>query len=320
MVEFDIKRNMTPQNIAEVTQLLDAVELADNRKPLNDHLWIDLRQGGRPGFAGLTARHQHTGQPIAYCQISRGNDSWALDLVVDPQHRKKTLELGTALLGEATKIISDEGGGHVHWWVFGATSEHNELAKQINLHTGRILLQMHVSLPLAQQVIAKTKQVTTQSFRVGIDEDAWLTVNNRAFSSHSEQGGWTKQLLRSRQSEKWFNPNGFLLYFSNNNDEPAPVTPALAAFCWTKIDRDSDPKNGEIYVIAVDPKFHGQGLGKSLTVAGLNYLTSAGATSGMLFVDEDNTAAIATYTKLGLTIRDRGQAFVGDIAPSSKQT
>lgn len=320
MVKFDIKRNMTPQNIAEVMQLLDAVEKADNRKPLNDHLWIDLRQGGRPGFAGLTARHQHTGQPIAYCQLSRGNDSWALDLVVDPQHRKDTLELGTALLGEATKIISEEGGGHVHWWVFGATPEHNELATRINLHTGRILLQMHVSLPLVQQVIATTRRVATQSFRVGIDEDAWLTVNNRAFSSHSEQGGWTKQLLQSRQSEKWFNPNGFLLYFSSNNDEPTPIAPALAAFCWTKIDRDSDPKIGEIYVIAVDPQFHGQGLGKSLTVAGLNYLTSAGATSGMLFVDEDNTAAIATYTKLGLTIRDRGQAFVGDIASSSKQT
>jgi hypothetical protein len=38
MVEFEIKRNMTPQNIAEITQLLDAVEKADNRKPLNDHL------------------------------------------------------------------------------------------------------------------------------------------------------------------------------------------------------------------------------------------------------------------------------------------
>ena len=71
MVKFDIKRNMTPQNIAEVTHLLDAVEKADNRKPLNDHLWIDLRQGGRPGFAGLTARHQHSGQPSAHESLPR---------------------------------------------------------------------------------------------------------------------------------------------------------------------------------------------------------------------------------------------------------
>ncbi len=312
---FDIKRSMTTQNIAEVTQLLDAVEKADNRKPLNDHLWIDLRQGGRPGFAGLIARHQHTGQPIAYCQISRGNDSWALDLVVDPQHRNETLNLGTALLGEAAELISDEGGGHVHWWVYGATSVHDALATHINLHAGRALLQMHVTLPLAQQVINATTQVATQSFRVGIDEDAWLTVNNRAFSSHSEQGGWTKQILQSRQSEKWFNPNGLLLYFLSGENKQT-----LVAFCWTKIDRESDPKVGEIYVIAVDPQFHGQGLGRSLTVAGLNSLATAGATTGMLFVDKDNIAAIATYTKLGFTVRHQEQAFVGDIAPSSKQT
>ena len=153
MVEFEIKRNMTPQNIAEITQLLDAVEKADNRKPLNDHLWIDLRQGGRPGFAGLTARHHRTGQPIAYCQISRGNESWAIDLVVDPQHRNQTLDLGNALFSEASKIISGEGGGQVHWWVCGATSEHIDLAKQIDLHSGRTLLQMRVQLPLSQQTI-----------------------------------------------------------------------------------------------------------------------------------------------------------------------
>jgi mycothiol synthase len=72
---------------------------------------------------------------------------------------------------------------------------------------------MRVPLPLSQQAIDATTQVETRSFRVGVDEDAWLTVNNRAFSSHPEQGSWTKQLLQSRQSEKWFDPNGFLLYF-----------------------------------------------------------------------------------------------------------
>jgi mycothiol synthase len=315
MVEFEIKRNMTPQNIAEITQLLDAVEKAENRKPLNDHLWIDLRQGGRSGFAGLTARHQHTGQPIAYCQISRGNESWAIDLVLHPQHRSQTLDLGNALFSEASKIISGEGGGQIHWWVSGATSEHIDLAKKFDLHGGRTLLQMRVQLPLSQQIIAATTTIDTQSFRVGIDEDAWLTVNNRAFSSHPEQGGWTKQLLQSRQAEKWFDPDGFLLYFLT---EISP--PTLAAFCWTKIDHDLDSKIGEIYVIAVDPQFRGQGLGRSLTVAGLNYLASSGATTGMLFVDKENTAAVATYEKLGFTVDHQEQAFIGEIASTAKQS
>ena len=51
---------MAAQEIAEVIQLLNAVEKADGRKPLNNHLWIDLRLGGRAGFAGLTARDPKT--------------------------------------------------------------------------------------------------------------------------------------------------------------------------------------------------------------------------------------------------------------------
>ena len=217
MVEFEIKRNMTPQNIAEITQLLDAVEKADNRKPLNDHLWIDLRQGGRPGFAGLTARHHRTGQPIAYCQISRGNESWAIDLVVDPQHRNQTLDLGNALFSEASKIISGEGGGHVHWWVFGATSEHRDLARQIDLHSGRTLLQMRVQLPLSQQLIAATKQVETQSFRIGIDEDVTLKIN--VFTKEEDSSKKLKETMDQGMAQAL----GFLGLMAAQEKELTPV-------------------------------------------------------------------------------------------------
>ena len=301
---------MTPSDIAAVTGLLSAVEIADSHRPLNDHLRIDLRHGGRTGFAGLIAWETNSANPVAYCQVSRGNDSWALGLVVDPNHRNETLELGAALLGEAAKIIGTEGGGHVHWWVSDPAPEHDKLANKIDLHAGRSLLQMHVSLPLAQQVLAATKQIATQSFRVGIDEDSWLTVNNRAFANHPEQGDWTIETLMSRVNESWFNASGMLLHYV---DQPSHQ---LAGFCWTKLDKLSDPHLGEIYIIAVDPDHRNMGLGRSLTVAGLNYLTAAGATKGMLFVDKDNAIAIATYLKLGFAIHHQEQAFVGDIASS----
>jgi mycothiol synthase len=167
---------------------------------------------------------------------------------------------------------------------------------------------MRVKLPLSPEVLSATKSIQTRSFVVGADDAAWLTVNNRAFAQHPEQGGWTTEVLRSRQSEKWFDPNGFLLHHIKTN-----ATDQLAGFCWTKIDKDTDPSVGEIYVIAVDPQFHGQGLGRALTVAGLNHLAKANATTGMLFVDRDNDAAVMTYTKLGFTIHDIEQAFVGEI-------
>ena len=55
-------------------------------------------------------------------------------------------------------------------------------------------------------------------------------------------------------------------------------------------------------MIAVDPPFHGRGLGKALTLAGLEHLSSLGITNSMLYVESDNTAAVATYEKLGFTV------------------
>ena len=302
---------MTPADIAAVTSLLSAVEIADSRRPLNDHLWIDLRHGGRAGFAGLIAWDPNRVNPVAYCQVSRGNDSWALDLVIDPQHRDQTLELGKGLLQEAENIIASEGGGHVHWWVFNSNEIHDLLAAQIDLKPGRNILQLEVKLPLTQKVIDNTEKISTVSFQVGVDETNWLSVNNRAFANHPEQGGWTIETLLSRLNESWFNASGLLLHFV---DRPSRQ---LAGFCWTKLDKLSNPKLGEIYVIAVDPVRHNKGLGRSLTVAGLNNLTTAGATTGMLFVDKENASAIAMYSKIGFSVHHEGQAFIGEISPTT---
>ena len=70
---------------------------------------------------------------------------------------------------------------------------------------------------------------------------------------------------------------------------------------------------GEIYVIAVDPDFHGLGLGRALTVAGLQSLSERGIGTGMLYVDDDNTAALSLYRSLGFEDHHCDRAFVGDM-------
>jgi mycothiol synthase len=143
----------------------------------------------------------------------------------------------------------------------------------------------------------------------GVDEDAWLRVNNAAFASHAEQGGWNADILKSRMMETWFNPEGFRIH-----DEDGQ----MAGFCWTKMHDSGTHLMGEIYVIAVDPTFIGHGFGSLLTVAGLESLAAHGATEAMLYVDCNNTAAVAMYEKLGFTPRYRERAFVGDIHEKTK--
>ena len=91
----------------------------------------------------------------------------------------------------------------------------------------------------------------------------------------------------------------------------------LAGFCWTKIHppTDTDPELGEIYVIGVDPDFHGTGLGKQLTLAGLDSISDRGVTTADLYVDAGNAPAKGLYDRLGFHIHRTRTAFTGDVPP-----
>jgi mycothiol synthase len=302
---LEIERHMDPYAIASVSELLAVAGRADGHRPLSDHLWLDLVSGGRNGFVGVIAhddRNDDNGMPIAYAQASRAHASWMLELVVAPSHRGDLDAIGTDLIGAALDVIGADGGGRVDWWVFAPSPAHEELAATIGLRPGRRLSQMRRALPTGER-----PEIETRAFVPGADEDAWLTVNNRAFSTHPEQGGWDRETLLLREHEPWFDPAGFLLHERDGR---------IAGFCWTKLHIDHDPPLGEIYVIAVDPDFHGQGLGRQLTLAGLDSIARRGVSIAMLYVDADNTAGLRLYEGLGFSVHRTDRSFVADIAHS----
>ena len=171
----------------------------------------------------------------------------------------------------------------------------------------RLLHQMRRALPLEPELVAATRPIEVRGFRVGDPGDVagFLRVNNRAFDWHPDQGGWDEARLAERMAEPWFEPGGFLLH-----DGPEGID----GFCWTKVhppghSAPDDPPLGEIFVIAADPHTHGTGLGRALTVAGLQHLTERGLRTAMLYVEADNTAAVALYERLGFHVHLSDAAY-----------
>jgi mycothiol synthase len=173
----------------------------------------------------------------------------------------------------------------------------HETAAGLGLTEVRRLHQMRVPLPLEEH-----SDLPVRPVRPGVDEKAWLATNNAAFAWHPDQSNWTSETLAARMAEPWFEADGFLLL-----DGPDGT---IAGFCWTKLHGRQTPAMGEIYVIGVDPTQQGKGLGRQLTIAGLDWLWDHHEPPvGMLYVEHDNTAAVHMYEQLGFTIHHDDVAY-----------
>ncbi|WP_324278474.1 GNAT family N-acetyltransferase [Blastococcus brunescens] len=58
---------------------------------------------------------------------------------------------------------------------------------------------------------------------------------------------------------------------------------------------------GEIYVLGIDPDAQGMRLGRALTDLGLAHLRERGLGQVLLYVEEDNEAAVRLYEGRGFT-------------------
>lgn len=239
---------------------------------------------------GATARAIPTGE------------GWSIDVAPNDLDSVRL----TGLLEQLRDGIATAGGGRVSWWVEASDDRHVEAARSIELVPEREVLQMRRPLPADPP-----RDLTLRGFVAGTDDEAWLDVNNRAFAWHPDQGGWELTTLHDRLAEPWFDPAGFLIYED-------PVDGRMAGFCWTKVHESTDPLVGEIYVIGVDPSYAGRGLGRELTLAGLDHLHRIrGAEIGMLYVEHDNEAAVRLYERLGFEVHQVDRRFGGTVEARS---
>jgi mycothiol synthase len=280
------RAELTATQVGKVLALVEAARLADGVAPLSEHGMLHLRydRAGRSGGGDFIAVADGEIAGYAYLDPPSAEGEVTGELVIHPERRRQGL--GRALTGE----LAAAADGHVlRLWAHGDLPAAAALARAAGFDRFRALWQMRRSLrePLDQPVLPAGR--TLRTFVPGQDEDEWLSLNGRAFAKHPEQGGWTRHDLELREQEPWFDPAGFFI---------AERDGQMAGFHWTKV---HGPGLGEVYVVGVDPAEQGSGLGRALTLAGLQHLRDLGVGQAMLYVDEDNVPAIRMYEALGFT-------------------
>jgi mycothiol synthase len=274
--------------------IVERVRALDNGA-LNEAVWRDLEHP-QPDSAGFLTNS-------SYAHLARSDNfapqHWALGVTGEPR---------VPVLATAFEHLRENGGGQATLWVLGATDTDDRELAEVGLTPARDLHEMRVALPIAEQPQFKPL-IEVRTFEPGRDEDDWLAVNNRAFANHAEQGGWIRATLERRMTDPWFDPSLFFLAFDQDG---------LAGFNWLKVHdaHGRDPELGEIFVIGVDPRMQGSGLGRALALEGLQAVAARGITTGSLFVGADNAPAHRLYETLGFTVHRVDRAYERNVSPT----
>jgi mycothiol synthase len=291
------RTDLTAPEQDAVHDLVAVARAADGIDPVGEQVLRELT-GRRTHHILVTDPHDPN-RVVGYLNLSPGRDGAdaTAELVVRPDSRRRGI--GTALLRAAI----ERSAGRVRFWAHGTLPGARAIAETLELRVARELIQMQRELlDVPEYIVPQGISVRTYS---GVeDHPELLRVNNAAFSWHPEQGGWTDSDVAGRVGEPWFDPGGLFLAF----DE---ATGLLLGFHWTKVHDAADDATGEVYVVGVDPAAQGRGLGRLLTLIGIEHLARRlGPDSAvMLYVESDNAAAIRTYQGLGFTVSSVDTAY-----------
>jgi mycothiol synthase len=312
-----------PPLLGAVEALLGRAAATDPSPPLNEAGVLALRHPDRGDTRHLVATLADV--PVGYAQLAADGTG---QLVVDPAARRRGV--GSRLVG----ALLEEARRHdvqLRVWALGDSPAAHALAARTGLEPMRTLLIM--KRPLADLPAPVVPEgVTISPFRVGLDEQAWLTVNARAFAHHPEQGSIDAEDLAERMGEAWFDPAGFFLARASADASgegsasasewnlpggvggrpPSGQSGPVLGFHWTKRhDALGEAGLGEVYVLGVDPDAQGRGLAKALLLTGLAHLRDAGDDVVELYVEADQPGPVGLYRAYGFTESARDVMYAG---------
>ena len=210
--------------------------------------------------------------------------TWLLELKIPENNEERSRRM----LEAAAQTISISGGGNIEYWVENADEKDDTLPVSAGYSPFRDLKILSRTIP------AIPSEIKTRGFTEN-DIDEIIRINNAAFHWHPEQSGMTLESLKKTQSEAWYTNEDFRVLEQNHQ---------IQGFCWMKVHEPSlksTLSKGEMFVIAVDPSFQNQGLGRQLALSGLEWLSAKKIREVFLYVESDNHPALKTYDSLGFS-------------------
>ncbi len=330
--------------------LAQRVHSQDGANPFSEQTLVQLRRAAEQNRQDASAPiviTAYEGENLIGVAVATASDeaesNGTVEGAVAPGHRGEGL--GRAI---AEFLLGDQGLGEdvnkYRVWIHGSgvadkTRDYSaplaavSLANSFDYVPVRELWKMRLNLtPQSRRSIKEEAEKHAPEPPVHIrtfqdsDAEAWVRLNARAFADHPEQGQLGIEDLQARQKESWFRPEGFFLAES---EQDSSGKPALLGFHWTKIEEQADgTREGEVYAVGVSPDAQGTGLGRILTLVGMDYLAQFGEQDDhsetpldaiVLYVDADNSAAVGLYESLGFRPWDVDTMYAPSSAVSDEE-
>jgi mycothiol synthase len=277
------------REMRELAELFAAAASADGHEPVGEHKFLHVQRGEDRAEAFVA---RDGGRAVGYAHLLAYRDTdgrrASAELVVHPDARGRGV--GRRLLDTVTQAAKHLGARRLDVWAYNHSATGRGLASTLGFAPARRLLHLHRHMDCAPAAPPLPHGTVIRSFRPE-DADAFLALNARVFASHPEQGTWDRDDLAARMSQPWFDPHDFLLLEAGGR---------LVGFAWLKVqERVGEGRVGEIYVIGVDEKLRGRGLGRTLLSHGLAHLAHRGVDVAAIYVDASNPEALALYDSAG---------------------
>jgi mycothiol synthase len=200
---IDDLTRLSADQIAAVADLVERVTLHDGLRPLSEHVWLHLKEGGDEQGRHLLALADAPGTPAAgaagtaaevvgyaHLDVTDPVDGPSAELAVDPAARRHGL--GRTLVEELIRRSPD---GRLRLWAHGEQAGAAELATSMGFTHARVLWQMRRLaswspgrtpprvMPATPQQAAIAWSAFTGPRSTGAPARTWRTITSRSARS-----------------------------------------------------------------------------------------------------------------------------------------